>query len=252
MSDNVFYNNIKCIITDEGKRLFAQQSNGPKMAKIGAVLFSDNHKVIQTAYAKDEDLKVLERLTFEHMRKYTTLIYKDVRYDLYGDIFTPTSIEAYDNAFNNFNNVLPIQIAYGNDELVDDESVTYDKYMSYDMILQINSLNINAATTMNFDGFILLGLTNKSIEQEYQHDLLKPQTFSTIAIVYFPNIDEKIQIVSGQPKEIAMNVEIHINMKDPIWLNDLIYYDVNKSELPNPMRFINGLHMVNDGLHDRG
>ena len=55
MDNSIFYNDVKCIITNEGKSLFAKQSNGFKFAKVGAVLFSDIKGTIKDAYVKGGD-----------------------------------------------------------------------------------------------------------------------------------------------------------------------------------------------------
>ena len=49
-----------------------------------------------------------------------------------------------------------------------------------------------------------------------------------------------------------MNVEMHVFLDKPYNLSSLGYID-NKGLVPkNTMRFINGLHLTNDGLHNRG
>ena len=258
--NSTFYQNIKCIVTNEGKAMFAQQSSGPKLAKVGAVLFSDRNGLIKNEYLKDEDLKILERVTFKHMIKYTTIIYPKVSYTMYGNIYTPDSSEEYNNAYKNLNNLLPVNIAYGNDEVLDEEGeITFDKYMSYDLVIKNGTFNIATGTTMSFDGAIILGIPHKSLIEDinvnkykFNGNLLKQQNFCSLAILYFPNDDEKIQVVAGQPNEVSFNAETHIHMQDPILLDGLKYVDVDNNELPRPIRFINGLHIVNDGLHDRG
>ena len=258
--NSTFYQNIKCIVTNEGKALFAQQSSGPKLSKIGAVLFSDRNGIIKNEYLKDQDLKVLERVSFQHMIKYTTIIYPKVSYTMYGNIYTPDNTEEYKNAYKNLNNILPVKIAYGNDEVLNEEGeITFDKYMSYDLIVKPGTFNISTGTTASFDGIILLGLTHKPLKNDYdvnnylyRKNLLKEQYFSTIAILYFPKDDEKIQVCVDQPSEVTFNVETHIHMQDPILLDGLKYVDSEEVELPKPVRFINGLHIVNNGLHDRG
>ena len=172
-----------------------------------------------------------------------------------GSIYVPNDYSAYNKALEDANNLIPIQIAYGNNENinVDNEGLqetTYTKYMSYDLLLKTNSLPINSLSDMNFDGFAILGLPFKSLSSDTSTNINIEQDFATIAIVYFPN--EKLQILKNQSKNVAMNVEMHVFLDEPYNLSGLGYID-NKGLVPkNTMRFINGLHLTNDGLHNRG
>lgn len=253
MGNSIFYKNVKCVFTNEGKSIFAQQPEGVKFSKVGAILFSDTYKAIQNEYVTDNNLKILENFELRHMKKYTTLIYQKVDYSYNGSIFTPKNIDKYDSAYADVDKVLPIQIAYGNDEILnEDQEITYDKYISYDLILRTNSLSVDTMANMKFDGFILVGLPHKTTTEDSNEALYKDQNFASLAIFYFPGENEKLEIVYGQLKEVAMNVELHIHMNDAIRLEDLKYVNYEEIELKKPLRFINGLHMVNDGLHDRG
>ena len=42
MRNGVYYNDVECFFTNEGRTTFVKQANGIQFAKIGAVLFSDN------------------------------------------------------------------------------------------------------------------------------------------------------------------------------------------------------------------
>lgn len=256
MDNSIFYNDVKCIITNEGKSLFAKQSNGVKFAKVGAVLFSDVKGTIKDAYDKGGDeQRFLKNLSLKQLKNYTTLIFSTVSYTMEGSIYVPNDYSAYNKALEDANNLIPIQIAYGNNENinVDDEGlqeITYTKYMSYDLLLKTNSLPINSLSDMNFDGFAILGLPFKSLSSDTSTNINIEQDFATIAIVYFPN--EKLQVLKNQSKNVAMNVEMHVFLDEPYNLSGLGYID-NKGLVPkNTMRFINGLHLTNDGLHNRG
>ena len=50
MDNSIFYKSVECIVTNEGKNLFAKQANGVKFSKVGAVLFSDLRGTIKDAY----------------------------------------------------------------------------------------------------------------------------------------------------------------------------------------------------------
>jgi hypothetical protein len=185
-------------------------------------------------------MKALEKVTLKHMIKYTTIIYPNISYSMYGNLYTPDDLEKYNNAYKNIENILPVHIAYSNDEILDEEGeITYDKYMSYDLTIKNGSFNIASGYTMNFDGIILLGLPHKPLKKDwivnhnlYGKNLLKEQYFSTIAIIYFPKDDEKIQICVDQPDVVSFNIETHIHMQDPIMLENIKCVNYNKVELP--------------------
>jgi len=256
MDNSIFYNDVKCIITNEGKSLFAKQSNGVKFAKVGAVLFSDIRGTIRDCYDRGGDeQRILKNLTLKQLKNYTTLIFSTIPYTMEGSIYVPNDYPAYNRALENANNLIPIQIAYGNKEdiSVDEEGLqetTYTKYMSYDLLLKTNSLPINRVSDMNFDGFAILGLPFKSLASDTFTNINIEQDFATIAIVYFPN--EKLQVLKNQSKNVAMNVEMHVFLDEPFNLKNLEYINDKGLEPKNPIRFINGLHFTNDGLHNRG
>lgn len=256
MDNSIFYNDVKCIITNEGKSLFAKQSNGVKFAKVGAVLFSDIRGTIKDAHDRGGDeQRILKNLTLKQLKNYTTLIFSTISYTMEGSIYVPNDYSSYNKALEDANNLIPIQIAYGNKEdiSVDDEGLqetTYTKYMSYDLLLKTNSLPINRVSDMNFDGFAILGLPFKSLSSDTYTKINIEQDFATIAIVYFPN--EKLQVLKNQSKNVAMNVEMHVFLDEPFNLKNLEYINDEGLEPKNPIRFINGLHLTNDGLHNRG
>lgn len=81
---NRFYQDVICILTNEGKNLFAKQSNGIKFSKVGAVLFSDKNNSIKSAYeiGKNDGHFALKNITLEQLKNYTTVIYRNISYTL--------------------------------------------------------------------------------------------------------------------------------------------------------------------------
>ena len=259
MDNSIFYKSVECIVTNEGKNLFAKQANGVKFSKVGAVLFSDLRGTIKDAYIRSQttNYSMLKNLTLKQLKNYTTLIYKNISYTMEGSVFIPDDTNEYSNALNNPNNLIPIQLAYGNrPNVVEDEDgfeeTTYTKYMSYDLVLQTNLLSITKAkmSDMNFDGYAILGLPFKTLSPEHSLKIIQPQDYAIIAIVYFP--ENKLQILHNQSSNVAMNVEMHVYMDEPINLTGLKYVNGKGLAPKNPIRFINGLHLTNDGLHDKG
>ena len=71
MNSSVFYKDVVCVITNEGKSLFVKQSNGIKFAKVGAVLFSDKNKSIKNAYELDGDKHLLlKNISLKQLKNY--------------------------------------------------------------------------------------------------------------------------------------------------------------------------------------
>lgn len=259
MDNSIFYKSVECIVTNEGKNLFAKQANGVKFSKVGAVLFSDLRGTINDAYNRGQSTNnsFLKNLTLKQLKNYTTLIYKNISYTMEGSVFIPDDTNEYNNALNNPNNLIPIQLAYGNRpnvEVDEDgfEETTYTKYMSYDLVLQTNLLSVTRAkmSDMNFDGYAILGLPFKTLSPEHTLNIIQPQDYAIIAIVYFP--ENKLQVLHNQSSNVAMNVEMHVYMDEPINLTGLKYVNGKGLASKNPIRFINGLHLTNDGLHDKG
>lgn len=242
-----FYQDVICILTNEGKNLFTKQSNGIKFSKVGAVLFSDKNKSIKSAYeiGKDNGNYALKNLTLEQLKNYTTLIYRNISYSLEGDVYIPEDFDLYNEALDNYNNLLPIQLAYGTNK--DNE-----KYISYDFVLSTNLLTINRVSDMNFDGLALVGLPYKQLAQEDKIPIIESQELCLFALIYFPKDTEKLQILHNQAKDVAFNVEMQIDMGDPIQI-DKLEFITNKGLQPKrPERFLFGIHLTNDGLHNKG
>jgi len=257
MDNNVFYKDVVCVITNEGKSLFVKQSNGIKFAKVGAVLFSDKNKSIKNAFDLDTDEHLLlKNISLRQLQNYTTLIYRNISYTQEGNVYLPDSVHDYNNALSNPNNLLPIQIAYGNkEEIIDEETeeTQIRKYMSYDLTLRTNSLSINRTTDMNFDGFAIVGLPYKPLDIEQNLPILQPQNYAVFAIVYFPKDNEKLQVLYNQPSVVAMNFEMHVWMDyTPLQLTKLKYITNKDLEPKNPKRFLYGIHLTNDGKHNKG
>lgn len=256
MNSNVFYKNVKLIITNEGKNLFVKQSNGIKFASVGAVLFSDKNKAIKNAYenSKDNDFSILRNITLEQLKKYTTLIYNKIPYNYEGSIFIPTDYNLYNSALDNLNNLLPLQISYNNikDTNEFEEIFVKDKTLSYNLILQPSTLNISHLSDMSFDGLAILGRPFKPIITESNLPIIQKQELSVLALVYFPDENEKIQILMNQPNNVAFNINMEFKTDKPIHLDGLKFLTFERLEHKNPKKFLFGLHLANDGLNNKG
>jgi hypothetical protein len=255
MNSSVFYKDVVCVITNEGKSLFVKQSNGIKFAKVGAVLFSDKNKSIKNAYVLDGDKHLLlKNISLKQLKNYTTLVYKNITYTQEGNVFIPENMTDYNNALSNPENLLPIQLAYGKKEIGidEDEEPIYQKFMSYDLVLKTNTLSVQRTSDMNFDGFAILGLPFKPLDIEQNLPIIVDQDYCTLALVYFPKDTEKLQVLYNQPSTVAMNYEIHVMMDNPILLDGLSYTTTKGLEPKNPKRFLYGIHLTNDGLHNKG
>lgn len=247
-----YYKNNVCIIPAEGRTLIAKQANGIKFAAVGAVLFSDVKNSIKSAYMSGgEKQTILNNITLEQLQNYTTLVFKQVPYKMEGGLITPTNFDWYKNALESSSNLFPVQLAYGTEtKQIEGQDVT-KKFLSYDFVLDPASVNIERIGDLNFDGFAILGLPYKPIASEVFSYIAKPQKFSILAFVYFPQDDQKFQILYTQPKNVAMNYEIHFYV-EPHELKGLSYITNKGLEPKNPQRFLFGLHKTNDGKHNRG
>lgn len=245
MDSNKFYKDNVCIIPSEGRSLFVKQGSGIKFAKVGAVLFSDIKNSIKSAYNADTtNYSYLKNITLQQLKNYTTLIYKNIPYKMEGGIITPQDYEGYNQALNSWYNLIPVQLSYSEDE-------HNDKYLSYDLVLDPAIVNIERIGDLNFDGFAILGLPYKIMNTEYFTPIQKQQNFCILAFVYFPSDNQKFQILYNQPKNVAMNYEIHFYC-DTNELGKLTYKTYEDLPAKNPKRFLFGIHMTNDGKHNRG
>lgn len=257
MDSGVFYRDVVCVVADEGKTLFVKQSNGVKFSKVGAVLFSDKDGSIKKTYESDDDGYVaLKGISLSWLQNSSTLIYRNIAYTMEGGVYTPDSVQDYESALNDPDNLLQVQIAYGEDGAEEDdetEDVTNGKYMSYDLTLRPNALNIKRTSDMDFDGFAVLGLPFKQQDVEQDSPIIQSQNYALLFLVYFPKEDEKLQILYNQPTNVAMNFEIRVHMDDLLLKLDGLEYVTNNGLTPsNPGRYLYGLHLTNDGAHDRG
>ena len=237
MSNSVFYNNVKSIITNEGKTLLHKQSSGIKVSKVGAILFSDTQEKIKNMF----DNGMESNITFDLLQSYTTLIYKGIKYSYDNGIYTPYDYKQYADAISYPNNYLPINISYGRN--------LDNQYASYDLILKKESLLIDSMQDLNFDGFAIVGFPFKSIKSDY-NQFTKQQKFSIFSLTYFP--EDKLQILNNQNKIVSMNVELHLHIDDYIELSNLEYVDSDDTDIESSVKFKWGLHLTNNGLHDRG
>lgn len=247
MANNGFYRNVNCYFTSEGRTTFAKQNNGIKFSKLGAVIFSDkNHSLINAI--KSDNIELIENITLKQLNNYTQLIFGNISYTYIGGTFTPVSSEAVDEAIKNPTKCLPVDISY--------ERESDEDYFSYNFTLTTSAVNIEANENddFNFDGFALLGIPYKSTNVEHTQEFIEKQTPTILAIIYFEDDGEKLQILHNQPDVAAMSVEIHITLEDEICLDSISeYVDSNGNGVENNIatRNLVGLRQVNDGLTNR-
>lgn len=247
MVNGGFYKNVNCYFTNEGRTTFAKQDNGIKFSKLGAVVFSDKNQSLINAI-KAENFDAIDNLSLKQLNYYTQLIFGTVKYSYDGSTYTPDNTEDVEDAIKNPTKCLPIDISY--------ERNSDETYFSYDFTLKTNSLNIDSSTgaDFNFDGFALLGIPYKSTINDRIEGLIEPQTPTVLAIIYFENDNEKLQILYNQSDIVAMTVELHISLKDEIYLGAIKeYVDTNGNPVENNIatRNLVGLRKVNDGLNNR-
>lgn len=250
MTNGIYYNDVECFFTNEGRTSFIKQNNGIKFSKIGAVLLSDYNKSLYHAVTSDNSDTVLNNLTLKQLSNYTQLVFKDIPYNYEGGIYTPQNYDEYNSSLENNKNLIDIKIAYENDD--------NDDYFSYNFTLVNTTLNVdrNSSEDMNFDGFVLLGLPYKSTPEEQNIEgITEQQTAAVLAVVYFPKDEEKLQVLYNQPSTVAFNVELHIHLAEELNLTDELEY-VDSMDRPIEgegiqLRDAIGLNKVNDANNNR-
>lgn len=248
MVNGGFYRNVNCYFTNEGRTTFAKQDNGIKFSKLGAVIFSDKNRSLITAI-KNDNIAAINNISLKQLNTYTQLIFRNVKYEYSNNTYTPVNTSDVDKAINDCINYLGVEISYDNQ--------SEENYFSYDFTLRTDSLNIdkNEYDDLNFDGFALLGIPYKSSSEETTiNGLIEPQTPAVLAIIYFKDDTEKLQIVHNQPDVAAMTVELHISLEDEIYLGAISeYVDTMGNPVENNIatRNLVGLRQVNDGQNNR-
>lgn len=238
--NNIFYD-VDCYITNDGKNLFAKQANGIKFAKVGAVLFSDYNKKIYNDFISDE--KKLCNITYDKLLNSTTIIYPNLTYTTTdGLIYIPQSQEKYDNAKYSISYMLKMNTSYNNSK----------ECGEYKLDIYIDTLSIESTVTQNFDGFAILGMPYKPTIEDtvITGRYIENQKLSLLALVYFSK--EKIQVIPGQDKHINFNPIIEFYLRNIIQLDGLTYINSDEEVPKRQIRFLNGFHLTNDGLNDRG
>ena len=246
MRNGVYYNDVECFFTNEGRTTFVKQANGIQFAKIGAVLFSDNNKYLLNAL-RFENETFLNNLTFNQLESYTQLIFTDIGYTYEAGVYTPKNYNLYNDALVTHNYLLDVGISYEGEE--------GENSFSYNISLKTNSLSIdnNSSDDLNFDGIALIGVPYKPESFEYGlNGMIEEQTNTVLAIVYFKNDTEKLQIVHNQPSTVEFNTVINITLKDQIDLSKIktTYVDSLNRPIEDKnvqMRNTLGLTKVNDG-----
>ena len=246
MRNGVYYNDVECFFTNEGRTTFVKQANGIQFAKIGAVLFSDKNKYLLNAL-RFENETFLNNLSFKQLESYTQLIFTDIGYTYEAGVYTPKNYNLYNDALVTHNYLLDVGISYEGEE--------GENSFSYNISLKTNSLNIdnNSSDDLNFDGIALIGVPYKPESFEYGlNGMIEEQTNTVLAIVYFKNDTEKLQIVHNQPSTVEFNTVINITLKDQIDLSKIktTYVDSLNRPIEDKnvqMRNTLGLTKVNDG-----
>jgi hypothetical protein len=248
MVNGGFYRNVNCYFTNEGRTTFAKQNNGIKFSKLGAVVFSDKNNALINAI-KAEDLIAINNITLKQLNEYTQLIFGNIKYEYIGDnTYTPSKTDDVNKSINNAKNYLPIEISY--------ERKSDEDYISYDFTLKTDTLNIEKTDydDLNFDGFALLGIPYKQNSDDFNDNFIEEQTPTVLAIIYFEDDTEKLQILHNQSDVAAMTVELHISLEDEIYLGAIKeYVDTMGNPVENNIATRNfvGLRQVNDGQNNR-
>lgn len=246
---NVYYKDVECFFTNEGRTTFVKQTNGIKFSKIGAVLISDKNKSLLNALIDNKET-VLNNLTFKQLEKITQLIFTNIGYSYDSGTYTPIDYEAYNKTIISHINLLNVGITYEGKE----ETSSF----SYNISLKTNSLNIdnNSSEDLNFDGIALIGLPYKQELLDSASDILEEQTNTVLAIVYFKNDNEKLQILYNQPATVEFNTIINIKINEQIDLSpfDVNYVDSLNRPIEDPnvnLRNVLGLTKTNDAQTNR-
>jgi hypothetical protein len=246
---NVYYKDVECFFTNEGRTTFVKQTNGIKFSKIGAVLISDKNKSLLNALTDNKET-VLNNLTFKQLEKITQLIFTNIGYSYDSGTYTPIDYKAYNKTIISHINLLDVGVTY--------EGKEETNSFSYNISLKTNSLNIdnNSSEDLNFDGIALIGLPYKQELLDTTSNILEEQTNTVLAIVYFKNDNEKLQILYNQPATVEFNTIINIKINEQI---DLSPFDVNYVDSLNRpiedtnvnLRNVLGLTKTNDAQTNR-
>lgn len=245
MVNGGFYRNVNCYFTNEGRTTFAKQNNGIKFSKLGAVVFSDKNNALINAI-KAENYIAINNITLKQLNDYTQLIFGNIKYEYNGDnTYTPSKTDDVNKSINNAINYLNVEISY--------ERKSEEDYISYDFTLKTDTLNIEKTDydDLNFDGFAILGIPYKQNSTDLYDNFIEAQSPTVLAIIYFEDENEKLQILHNQPDVAAMTVELHISLEDEIYLGAIgEYVDTMGNPVENNIatRNLVGLRQVNDGL----
>lgn len=256
---NSVYNKVEYVFTDEGKECIFKQNNGMKYSIVGAVLFSDKYNWVRSKYTRKhlingvvkEDKSYLHTITWKTLQANTQVIFKNVQYEYRSGYYVPDETQ-YTNATNNvLSHLIQVQEAFSTTKNMDGDPV---HYVSYDVIIQKNTLNLLNLENIDFefDGLALIGVPYKNDITDLNHPLIDNQDYSIVAISYFP--DEKIKVLHNQNKKLAFNVELHLYLNDDKGIELVKWDEETQKYVPEEDEvkdLYHCLHFVNDGTSNK-
>lgn len=244
---NSVYNKVEYVFTDEGKECIFKQNNGMKYSIVGAVLFSDKYNWVRSKYTRKhvingvvkEDKSYLHTITWKTLQTNTQVIFKNVQYEYRSGYYVPDETQYTNATINVLSHLIQVQEAFSTTKNMDGDPV---HYVSYDVIIQKNTLNLLNLENIDFefDGLALIGVPYKNDITDLYHPLIDYQDYSIVAISYFP--DEKIKVLHNQNKKLAFNIELHLYLQKD---NGIKWDEEIQEDL------YNCLHFVNDGTSNK-
>lgn len=246
---NSVYNKVEYVFTDEGKECIFKQNNGMKYSIVGAVLFSDKNNWVRGKYKRKHvvngevqpDKNYLHTITWKKLQANTQVIFKNVQYEYRGGYYVPNETQYNKATTNVLSNLIQVQEAFSTTKNMEGDPV---HYVSYDVIIKKNTLNLLNLENIDFefDGLALLGIPYKNEITDIYHPLFDYQDYSIVAISYFP--DEKIKVLHNQNNKLSFNVELHLYLNDDKGI-ELVKWNEESRDL------YHCLHFVNDGTSNK-
>lgn len=199
------------------------------MLLFGAVLFSDKNNIFQRYKETypDQFTEYIRHFTWEFLSKNTQIIYSDVSYDYINGLYIPNENQFKHAIEYPLKHLIPVKISYYTKE--------NEYYISYDVMLDRQTLKISNQYDMSFDGIILLSLPYKNTEKEINNAAEDKQNLTATLIEYFDT--EKIWLLKNQNKKLVFNTEMHLNIKEDRELTKEMYEK--------------GIHIVNNGTSNK-
>lgn len=255
---NSVYNKVEYVFTDEGKECIFKQNNGMKYSIVGAVLFSDKNNWVRGKYKRKHvvngevqpDKNYLHTITWKKLQANTQVIFKNVQYEYRGGYYVPNETQYNKATTNVLSNLIQVQEAFSTTKNMEGDPV---HYVSYDVIIKKNTLNLLNLENIDFefDGLALLGIPYKNEITDIYHPLFDYQDYSIVAISYFP--DEKIKVLHNQNNKLSFNVELHLYLNDDKGI-ELVKWNEETQEYEDDEEsrdLYHCLHFVNDGTSNK-